>query len=952
MPSLSLTLRLDRPTKYFLYILTMLIVAIELLIAPIPRSDAATTFNDLPDTNPNYPYAKFLQDKKILSGYEDGRFLPDNSISRAEMAVLITKALSLKPISPNKPSYKDVKAKHWAYSYIERGKQAGLIKGFPDGTFRPDVKITRAQTAILLLSLTKEQLPMVSVPSKIADVRPGYWARPYIAAAIDSSILPAVTDSSFYPEKPVTRIEVARGLAVTITLSPELRQVPLLTECVPQKGTVSITIPGSASRKITKALLCPKGTAIKTDAESECDLKFPDGSSILMKSSSELIIKEARGQLAIKRDGSPCILIDDLEITLPTGKIYGGLASTYFKSNTIENGESNSSNKPVGKSDLVTFAASKQSETARSQWYKQASTSRVRVKVDMPWTVAGIRGTFWANAVSSTGQSSTSVITGDVTVTSGGSTVSVGSGQSTTVSSAGAPPAPPSPMPAAEQQAWSQVQTWVMQTATEIQNNAPVPPPTVTNTTETTTETNNNSNTQTVVTQVTEAFNNATGNNSTSSTSSTPSGGGGTVSDTTAPTVSATSPASGAANVSPTVYLYVDFNEPVQTDGMLSGYNLLREGSIQVEILGVSIPSGYPNRVLIKTGKLEYSSNYSLNIAATSVKDLAGNPCSAISMSFTTEADTYPPIIADALSVSPNNRAVTIPFSEPLYENTGTGLLNYVYLAPDGSSFSTSNISDVSISSNSLVVQVYTAFSGSLNQIKISSSSLKDSIGNVQSSELVTSTFAADETAPTLVSSNVASTARMVYLNFDEAVYDNTSGVLRDSVYVADDGSNFLPLDASDTVNINLSVLELSSINKKLEGNNTKFRVAAGALKDQAGNISGLATTVALNDPAPPVYLSVYNSGSMTIVLNYDENLDSLYVPATTAIKVKVNSSYVTCTSASISGKCLIIQISTSLILNDSVEVTCLESDCSTNYLRDKAGNHAGDLSTGTFITS
>ncbi|MCL5057356.1 MAG: hypothetical protein M1130_05040 [Actinobacteria bacterium] len=86
-------------------------------------------------------------------------------------------------------------------------------------------------------------------------------------------------------------------------------------------------------------------------------------------------------------------------------------------------------------------------------WWEAGYQQHVRVEMDMPWGVAGIRGTFWMNEVTPENQT-TSVIDGTAEVTSNGVSVSVQAGMSTGISSPGAAPAQPAQLTAAEKAAW------------------------------------------------------------------------------------------------------------------------------------------------------------------------------------------------------------------------------------------------------------------------------------------------------------------------------------------------------------------------------------------------------------------------------------------------------------------------------------------------------------------
>ena len=84
--------------------------------------------------------------REIMKGYPDGTFKPNEPITRAEFAQMISK-IDEKPLG--KAPFADVVG-HWAENAIGKEYAAGRIAGYPDGTFRPDEDITRAEAAKIL----------------------------------------------------------------------------------------------------------------------------------------------------------------------------------------------------------------------------------------------------------------------------------------------------------------------------------------------------------------------------------------------------------------------------------------------------------------------------------------------------------------------------------------------------------------------------------------------------------------------------------------------------------------------------------------------------------------------------------------------------------------------------------------------------------------------------------
>lgn len=119
----------------------------------------------------------------------------------------------------------DVPATHWAYKSIQSLAKAGIVNGFSDKTFRPNLKVTREQFAIVLVR--KFKLPLDDrAPQIFSDVKPDYWAFPYIDAAKWFIPTPTNTQGSSYnfnPNKPITREEVAESLVLALDLDKKLK---------------------------------------------------------------------------------------------------------------------------------------------------------------------------------------------------------------------------------------------------------------------------------------------------------------------------------------------------------------------------------------------------------------------------------------------------------------------------------------------------------------------------------------------------------------------------------------------------------------------------------------------------------------------------------------------------------------------------------------------------------
>ncbi|WP_142927229.1 S8 family serine peptidase [Bacillus sp. PK3_68] len=115
-----------------------------------------TRFKDVTAAVSSSGYIESLAEAKIISGFPDGTFRPNEPVTRAEMAILIAKAYHI--AGEQTGPFKDINSKVTGYEYINGLAAKKIISGFEDGTFRPSTAINRAGFAAFLAKTTNEQL--------------------------------------------------------------------------------------------------------------------------------------------------------------------------------------------------------------------------------------------------------------------------------------------------------------------------------------------------------------------------------------------------------------------------------------------------------------------------------------------------------------------------------------------------------------------------------------------------------------------------------------------------------------------------------------------------------------------------------------------------------------------------------------------------------------------------
>ncbi|MDN4605944.1 S-layer homology domain-containing protein [Sporosarcina highlanderae] len=184
------------------------IAAATLFVTGSIGSAKAESFTDVTASYKFYEHINYLASQGIVRG-KDGRFDPENVVTRAEAAVMIARALKL-PTGNKATIFSDVNSSSFASGAIQSATDEGIIKGYTDGKFKPNEIVTRGEMAIFLtraFKLTEEE------PMTFTDVPVSSAGYAYIPKIIAAGITQGYSKTSFGPENPVTRAHFAAFLA-------------------------------------------------------------------------------------------------------------------------------------------------------------------------------------------------------------------------------------------------------------------------------------------------------------------------------------------------------------------------------------------------------------------------------------------------------------------------------------------------------------------------------------------------------------------------------------------------------------------------------------------------------------------------------------------------------------------------------------------------------------------
>lgn len=185
-------------------------------VTPVPEAPKVN-FSDIAKH-----WAKPLIEQAVslgfIQGYEDGTFRPDMKVTRAEFAAMLSRALKLEG-EDGGTAFADAEGiPAWARPYIDRLVKQAVVNGYEDNTFRPKGQITRLEGIVMIVrGLKLPTNPNAALLFADAEDVPK-WARGDIAAALDAGLIEAGEDSSLGVHAILTRAEIVAMLIKMLSL--------------------------------------------------------------------------------------------------------------------------------------------------------------------------------------------------------------------------------------------------------------------------------------------------------------------------------------------------------------------------------------------------------------------------------------------------------------------------------------------------------------------------------------------------------------------------------------------------------------------------------------------------------------------------------------------------------------------------------------------------------------
>ena len=156
------------------------------------------------------PFILALYNTGAVGGYPDGTFKPDDKMTRAQYAAILTKALN-PPVKREAATFKDVPEDFWGYVAVQSAYKSGFISGFPDNTFKPTENVQRAQVIVSLVNGLELSGGDVESLTKFSDHTsiPEYAKDGVVTALAKELIVSYPSPDKLEPTRDATRAEVA-----------------------------------------------------------------------------------------------------------------------------------------------------------------------------------------------------------------------------------------------------------------------------------------------------------------------------------------------------------------------------------------------------------------------------------------------------------------------------------------------------------------------------------------------------------------------------------------------------------------------------------------------------------------------------------------------------------------------------------------------------------------------
>lgn len=208
--------------RYYIRLFALIILFTQAVL-PVK---AATLFPDISESDPDYASIQYVYSHHIMTGSEDGQFHPNLPLTRCELAKIAVIGSEFLPLTgDHEQDFSDLPLANWCDADAHLLKSRNIISGYPDGTFRPNQKVSQIEALKILFNSRYISMNVWSVTSDLySDVHANDWWAPYISLAQGREITNHRSGDKYGIQEPMTRKEAAHILWRLSTLFPVINE--------------------------------------------------------------------------------------------------------------------------------------------------------------------------------------------------------------------------------------------------------------------------------------------------------------------------------------------------------------------------------------------------------------------------------------------------------------------------------------------------------------------------------------------------------------------------------------------------------------------------------------------------------------------------------------------------------------------------------------------------------
>lgn len=289
-----LTMRRFQTTTALLLALGMGGGAIAPLINPAPVLAQTQTQTQFSDVSSSYWASQFitsLAQRNIIAGFPDGTFRPNEPVTRAQYAAIVRQAFSQTTIRSS-TTFVDVPTNFWATTAIDISYRMGFLSGYPDNTFQPNQNIPRAQVLVSLANGLNYQASTVASAGVYSDSQaiPSYATASIAAATEQRMVVNYPNVQALRPNQTATRADVAAFIYQALASQNQVATIQ--------------------SPYIVQTQTTTTATQSTVTAGTNIPVSYPDGTKIVLLPDETLpltlqvaeAIRNSQGQVLIPRN--------------------------------------------------------------------------------------------------------------------------------------------------------------------------------------------------------------------------------------------------------------------------------------------------------------------------------------------------------------------------------------------------------------------------------------------------------------------------------------------------------------------------------------------------------------------------------------------------------------------------------------------------------------------------